>query len=248
MFQRLIATVFCIILSVSASLAYADKQARSVETFSRVEINGPFDASVSIGTTPSLTVNGDAAILPWVISSVKDGQLVVSIRSGIRPHYAARVALTITAPKLATLIGNNHAQLQIKELKADKLTVGLDNHSSLTATDMQIKQSTVITLNNHSRVSIDGTTQQFILNGGNHSVIKADDYEAKSASVTLSNHSRAKLSSQTVITNESNHSSLKLSQGLHKISGHLQDHSNVDAPKSEAIQTVLSNDSEYGLG
>lgn len=234
------------ILIVVADAVLADQQIRSVTEFSAIEINGPFDAMIALGQSPGLVIEGDEDILPWVTSSVKKGQLIVNIKPGIHPHYSKRVKLTIVTPRLDALVGDNHALVELGDLQANQLTVSLDNHSSVIGNEIHIKQTTTLTLSNHSQIKIDGSTQQLIINGTNHIRVMADDFNNQNATVTLSNHSHAELSSQTVVTDESNHSSLTLSYGLQKISGHLQDHSTADVPKSQTIQSVLSNDSEWG--
>jgi hypothetical protein len=84
------------------------------------------------------------------------------------------------------------------------------------------------------------------LTGNNHSKIIADDFDTQSTSITLVNHSTAKISSKEVIANESNHSVLKLSEDLTKIIGHLQNHSSINAPKESRIESFVNNDSEFG--
>jgi hypothetical protein len=182
------------------------------------------------------------------MSSTKNRELTIALKPGMHPHYRSRVLLTINTQQLLALTANNHAKIELEDFQTKNITIALNNHSLLNATLLRVDRTTQLLLNNHAIIHLNGNTEKLILNASNHSQCIADDFNSKSADITLSDHAKAKLSSEKVVTNASNHSSLKLSEGLQKISGHLENHSTTRIPEEGNIQSMLSNDSEYGLG
>jgi hypothetical protein len=221
------------------------KQVRVIKDFQSIQVEGPFVVRVTQSKTPSLSLIGDNVILPWVVSEVKHGQLLISIKPGVQPHYSKRVEVTVTASSLSSISASDHSFVKVNELQAKNLAIRLDNHSTLQGEGIDTKEALTLTLNNHSTVELDGEASKLLVTGDDHSNSDTDDLDTQEASMTLNNHSTATLSSKRVITNQSDHSSLKLSQGILKITGHLKNHSSIDTPQDETIQTFISNDNPF---
>ena len=235
----------CLLTLTTTCMADTSQQTRLIPSFQSVQIDGPFDVTISPGKKPNLSLTADNAILPWVQTSVSRGRLTISMKPGIKPHYPKRVVVAIEAPSLHNIMASDHAFIRTKNVTEDKLSVELNNHSKLRAQDTTIKTRLSLTLINHSKIDIDGKANQLLVNSNNHSKSTAEDLETQQATITLVNHSQATINTKTALLNESNHSSLKLSDEIKKITGHLQNHSTLDSPKGNTVQSFINDDSEF---
>src|SRR5678815_560857 len=70
-----------LLLAIGVSLAHGDteaSQARSVGAFHAVELAGVLEVEVTVGKPASVEVSGDADLIDKVVTTVKDGVLVIS--------------------------------------------------------------------------------------------------------------------------------------------------------------------------
>lgn len=95
-----------------------------VGSFERVELAGPFDATVTVGGAPSVTAEGDTALLDRMDVRVEGGKLVIRPREGDNwSDVRSKINVRITAPALtgADLAGSGNmrvAPFQVQNFEA----------------------------------------------------------------------------------------------------------------------------------
>jgi Putative auto-transporter adhesin, head GIN domain len=110
--------------------ALATDQVRPGKAFDAVKIDGPFKAIINADKISSITITGDEDIIPWINSEIKNRQLIISMKPGVKPHYSKRVVINIKAPTVDTIVGSNHASIEVKNLRANQLSIGLDKQKA----------------------------------------------------------------------------------------------------------------------
>ncbi|MFH1118879.1 MAG: head GIN domain-containing protein [Bacteroidota bacterium] len=78
----LLQVILIITLAITLTLtATAAKQDRTVKNFSKIEISGAFDVTLSQGSAEKLTIEADDHLLPKIITEVKGGTLIIRIEN-----------------------------------------------------------------------------------------------------------------------------------------------------------------------
>jgi hypothetical protein len=116
------------IKSVHISIAnFADKhgdgrsktETRELGAVSMVDATGPVDVDIKIGSTPSLTVSGDANLLALVETDVKDGRLTIKTRQSYSSDEPLRVSLT--TPSLTELHNTGSGDITVTGLQGGEM-------------------------------------------------------------------------------------------------------------------------------
>lgn len=239
-------TVLLVSLILVGTSSLADEQKISIKPVESVKIDGPFTITIHTGKPAKLSIVGDAAILPWVSHLRKSGELIISMRPGIQPHYSKRIAINLTLSSLHSLVVSNHGQVTLDNLSANNFSIGLNNNSRLAGESLTVTNSLTLTLTNNSAATLNGKARQLQVASSDHSKLIADDLYTKNTNITLSDHARATISTQAAVINESNNSALQISDGLSKVTAHLQDYSTLSIPQDNSIQSFINDDRPFG--
>jgi hypothetical protein len=124
-----------LLLALSA-LAHADttaSQSRSVGAFHAVELAGTLEVDVTIGKPASVEVTGDADLLDKVVTTVKDGVLVIDTHE-MRNHKRRNIHLRaiVTTPDLAALSLSGTGAMKVTGVASDRLAINLGGTGELT--------------------------------------------------------------------------------------------------------------------
>jgi len=97
-------------------------ESRTIGDFHAVQVNGSADVSVAVGSAASLSVTGDDNLLPYVVTEVREGTLVVEMKPG---SYSPRVDLKIvaTVPALDAGSVSGSGDLALTGIAGDKLKI-----------------------------------------------------------------------------------------------------------------------------
>lgn len=127
-----------LLLAIGVSLAHGDteaSQARSVGAFHAVELAGVLEVEVTVGKPASVEVSGDVDLIDKVVTTVKDGVLVLStpdLRNIKRRNVHLRA--TVTTPELSALLLSGTGAMKVAGIASDKLAISLGGTGALTAT------------------------------------------------------------------------------------------------------------------
>src|SRR5206468_9037998 len=87
-------------------------ETRQVGDFRAVEVEGPADVAVTVGSAPSLTVTADDNLLEHVVTEVREGTLFVGMKPGsYSPRVGLKVVATATALDSAKVSGSGDLAL-----------------------------------------------------------------------------------------------------------------------------------------
>jgi hypothetical protein len=147
----------------------AKTETRELNGFSAISFTGLGKVVVEQGTTESLTVTADDNVLPLLETQVKDGTLVIGVRSntifntGFNPKTPIEFKITGKDLTRFALVGAGNADLM--KLKTEKLDIDMTGVGNLTAGGST----------DHLNLTLSGT-----------GTFQGDDLAAKTANVTCS--------------------------------------------------------------
>jgi len=147
----------------------AKTETREVNGFSAISFTGLGRVVVEQGTTESLTVTADDNFLPLLETQVKDGTLLIGVKSnntfntGFNPRTPIEFKIGVKELTQVTLTGAGNADLA--KLKTDKLDVNITGVGNMT-----VSGST-----DHLNVTLAGT-----------GTFQGEDFAVKTANVTCS--------------------------------------------------------------
>lgn len=111
----------------------AAESVRSVPAFSQVTVEHFLEADVTIGGASRVVVSGDDNLVPLVVTTVVDGQLVIGVQGDrdLAPVQPLRVQ--VDAPALAAIAASGFGTLHASGLAGDALTIGSSGGGDVTA-------------------------------------------------------------------------------------------------------------------
>jgi len=159
---------------------------RPVSGFTKVQLDGIGDLSITIGDTESLTVEADENLLPYIITEVKGGTLIIRMKEDVKlVNMISDVNYTLTAKSLDSVDLNGLGNIIIKPLQTDALTISLDGSGLITLNQL-VADGLQANLNGLGSLTVSGgkvTAQQVSLSGAGS--YQAGNLESETASVSL---------------------------------------------------------------
>ena len=92
---------------------------RAIAAASAIDVRGPLDVNLRVGTAPSLTVEADSNLLPMIRTEVIGGTLRMWVEGNVRSANGLRV--TATMPALDQVTASGSGRLTISELNGASL-------------------------------------------------------------------------------------------------------------------------------
>jgi hypothetical protein len=166
-------SLFTILLAYGVSHADAKQgsEARSVPAFHAIELAGTLEVDVTVGKPASVQISGDADMLGKVLTTVKDGVLVIDTDRDLhRRHLHLRA--TVTTPDLTAVTLSGTGGMKVTGVANESIALSLPGTGAMTLA------GSTGTL----RIVVDGTGQ-----------IAAKDLAAKAAMVEVSGTGQATL-------------------------------------------------------
>jgi Putative auto-transporter adhesin, head GIN domain len=144
------------------------REPRTVTTFHAIDLAGTLGVEVTLGKAASVEVVGDPGMLDQVLTTVKDGVLVLDTKPRLAGHHHLRAI--VTAPDLASLSLSGTGGLKLTGLANERFAIQLSGTGAIAAA------GTTGSL----RVTVDGTGQ-----------LAAEDLSAKAVAVDVSGTGQA---------------------------------------------------------
>lgn len=94
---------------------------RSVGAVSGLEVNGSITVDVRVGPAPSLVVEADSNLLPYIRTDVRGERLVIEKERSFRSNNPVRVIYTV--PRLADVRHDGSGHLAVQDLNGAPLTL-----------------------------------------------------------------------------------------------------------------------------
>ena len=159
---------------------------RPVSGFTKVQLDGIGDLAIKIGDTESLTVEADENLLPYIITEVKGGTLIIRMKEDIRlVNMISDVNYTLTAKSLESFELNGLGNITLAPLNTQAMTIKLDGSGSITVDEL-VADGFQADLNGLGSLTVSGgkvNAQDVTLAGAGS--YQAGNLESETASISL---------------------------------------------------------------
>lgn len=107
---------------------------KEVPAFDNIEADGAIDVVVNIGNKSEVIIQADSAIMPYIVTGVKDRKLKIYNKEVIMYNNTKnnKILVTITTPSLLKIESFGACEITINDLKTDKFKVSLSGACDLT--------------------------------------------------------------------------------------------------------------------
>ena len=133
--------------AMAASQREVASETRSLSGFHRIDVQGEFDVTLVQGSTESVTIEAPAAVIPKVVTDVRNGTLSIAVRSdrGLWNWLSGRglskpVRVTINLRDLDVIEGAGAFNLDADTLMVNELRLDIAGASKLRIRDLQAKR------------------------------------------------------------------------------------------------------------
>ena len=106
---------------------------KEVSAFDKVDVSGAIDVIVNIGNKSEVVIVADSAIMPYVVTEVKDRELRIYNKDiiGFYNFKNNKILVTITTPSILELESSGACDVTINDLKTDMFKVSLSGACDL---------------------------------------------------------------------------------------------------------------------
>lgn len=106
---------------------------KEVSAFDKVDVSGAIDVIVNIGNKSEVVIEADSAIMPYVVTEVKDRELKIYNKDiiGFYNFKNNKILVTITTPSILELESSGACDVTINDLKTDMFKVSLSGACDL---------------------------------------------------------------------------------------------------------------------
>lgn len=106
---------------------------KDVSAFDKVDVSGAIDVIVNIGNKSEVVIEADSAIMPYVVTEVKDRELRIYNKDiiGFYNFKNNKILVTITTPSILELESSGACDVTINDLKTDMFKVSLSGACDL---------------------------------------------------------------------------------------------------------------------
>lgn len=158
---------------------------KDVSSTNRIKSYGPFDIELVNGTTPSLTIETDENIMPYITVDNENGWLILKSRehSNLRPSHNIKIKITVSELNAITLAGSGDITSPDKLISNSKMDVKL-----IGAGDINLSVNTPeisSEIEGSGDISLSGETKDAfikIVGAGNY---KAEDLKTENTKIEI---------------------------------------------------------------
>lgn len=106
---------------------------KDVSAFDKVDVSGAIDVIVNIGNKSEVVIEADSAIMPYIVTEVKDRELKIYNKDiiGSFNFKNNKILVTITTPSILELESSGACDVTINDLKTDMFKVSLSGACDL---------------------------------------------------------------------------------------------------------------------
>lgn len=106
---------------------------KEVSAFDKVDVSGAIDVIVNVGNKSEVVIEADSAIMPYVVTEVKDRELRIYNKDiiGFYNFKNNKILVTITTPSILELESSGACDVTINDLKTDMFKVSLSGTCDL---------------------------------------------------------------------------------------------------------------------
>jgi Putative auto-transporter adhesin, head GIN domain len=116
---------------ISSADSPSTSETRTVSEFHAVDLAGTLEVEVTVGKPAKVEVTGEANLLDKVITTVKNGVLVINTKPKLRGHNHLRAIVTV--PSLTSLVLSGTGAMKATGITNEELAINLSGTGELTA-------------------------------------------------------------------------------------------------------------------
>jgi hypothetical protein len=157
---------------------------RNISDFDKIGVSGTFDVELIKGNEGSVTINGDANLMEYIVTEVKKGKLHIKTEKGfqIKPTKKVKISVTFESLNAVALAGssNIHSSDLIKSNEL-KLSMAGSGDIDLKVDTGELKSS----IAGSGNINLSGTSDDFSASIAGSGSVKGYDLKATKASASI---------------------------------------------------------------
>ncbi|MFC3050596.1 head GIN domain-containing protein [Kordiimonas pumila] len=183
--KRALGAVICAVSLIAVSAFGKDtaSEERAVAAFTRVELQGAMDVNITHGDQQRVTVTADTGILDKLTTTVKDGILVVDMKSGLFRNIKV-MRVDIILPVLDGMKLKGSGDMLAEGFTAEKLDLMLTGSGDLNIKGLDAELLSVA-LKGSGDIRLKGTCQSIDVDLKGSGDVEADSMKCAKATANL---------------------------------------------------------------
>lgn len=157
---------------------------RSVSGFDKIQLDGVGELEVTMGDAESLTIQADEAVLPHIITEVKNGTLIISIEDRTTFMEMIDINYAVTAKALQGVELSGLGNIRVPSLETNNLNVSLDGAGGMTI-DQLTAQSLDASMDGLGKMTVSGEVQDLKVDMSGAGILEAGDLKAQNVTVSI---------------------------------------------------------------
>ncbi len=167
------------------------EQELSLNTFTKVSHEGPFNIIIKQGNTQSILLKGQQNIIDCIEANVQDHELNIGLKNGRYTNYQLTIYITISHLSEVKLKGSGNTD--ISNFLEDSLTLKINGSGNIHAKNIT-SQNLFLSINGHGNIDINGTSSHQKINiNGSGNVLAYGLNENKSTTVMINGSGTCKI-------------------------------------------------------
>lgn len=187
-------TLFAI-MSLSLNTAFAQNHIRGngnitsanreIGAFNDLELSGSYHVYISQGSQPSLKIETDENLMPYIITEVHGNKLEIKSKEHVSINPSKEVDVYLTVAQLKKMGVSGSSKIETKNtLSGDDLRIDISGSSDL---DLDLKVNSLVThMSGASKVKLSGSANSAEYNTSGSSNVKADDMVSDDTQINVS--------------------------------------------------------------
>lgn len=172
----ILATLACSAVSTGTNTVIGSghiiSEARTLGSFTSVELRGSSDVDIVVGATQSVTVKSDDNIVPLIETTVSDGKLIISTKPFTSMTTTSGVHISIVVPSLQNVVLSGSGNMRVTGVNGPALGIEMPGSGNIT---------------------VAGTTDRATITMAGSGNILCSDLKAHSATVMLTGSGTVKV-------------------------------------------------------
>lgn len=167
---------------------------RSVSASSRIKTMGPFDVEIVIGTQPSVKIDADENLMPYILVDNQEGRIVVHTKNDVNlsSNNNLKVTVTVSTVEELELYGNGNITCNTKITGGNQLKLGIYGNGDA---KLDINTPSVeSTIGGNGNILLTGETKNSKIEIDGNGEYKAEGLQAENAEVHINGSGGARLS------------------------------------------------------
>jgi len=156
-----------------------------IAAFDRISLTGAANVVVAIGGQPSVTAEGDPALIDGLDINVVNGELRIGMKPGNWSGNHGGLTVRVTAPGLQAAALSGAGDMRIDHVQGQVFAATVGGAGDLDIGELRVGRAS-FNLSGQGRLQAAGGARQVDAALGGAGTLSLTDFEARDASVTLS--------------------------------------------------------------